>query len=60
MPKAIVVASIACTKIVKDMHHEACIQAVIMYHAKYLDAKVKRATARTMTLTREQYMQVNI
>ena len=59
MPKAMAVASSACPKLVKDMHYEARIQAVITYHAKYRDVKVTKGDARTMTLTREQYLQVH-
>ena len=58
MPKAIVVASSACTKLVKDMHYEARIQAIITYHARYRDEKADKTVARTMTLTREQYLRV--
>ena len=58
MAKAIAMASSACPKLIKDMHYEACIQAVITYHAKFRDAKVTKGDARTMTLTREQYLQV--
>ena len=58
MPRAMAVASSACPKVVKDMHHEARIQAVISYYAKYRDEKVDKTAARTMTLTREQYLLV--
>ena len=58
MARATVVASSACPKLVKDMHYEARIQAVITYHAKYRDENVSKCDARTMTLTREQYLQV--
>ena len=60
MPKAIAMASSACPKLVKDMHYEARIHAIITYHATYLGAKVKKVVAQTMTLTREQYLQVNM
>ena len=58
MPRAMAVASSACPKLVKDMHYEARIQAVISYYAKYRDEKVDKTVARTMTLTREQYLPV--
>jgi hypothetical protein len=48
------VAETACRKLMKNMHYEARIQAVIQYHA------VKKPVAKQMLLTREQYMQVNI
>ena len=56
MARATVVASSACPKLVKDMHYEARIQAVVTYHAKFRDEKITKGDARTMTLTREQYL----
>jgi hypothetical protein len=58
--QAMRVAETACRKLVKDMHYEARVQAVIQYHAKYLGEKVKKPVAKQMLLTREQYMKVNI
>jgi hypothetical protein len=58
--QAMMVAETACHKLVKDMHYEACVQAVIQYHAEYLGEKVKKPVAKQMLLTREQYMKVNI
>ena len=58
MARVTVVASSACPKLVKDMHYEARIQAVITYHTKFRDEKITKGDARTMTLTREQYLQV--
>jgi hypothetical protein len=50
----------ACRKLMKDMHYEARVQAVIPYHAKYLGEKVKKPIAKQMLQTREQYMKLNI
>ena len=54
------VANEACKKLVKDMHYEARVQAVITYNATYLGLKITKQEARNMRLTREQYLQVNI
>lgn len=48
-----------CRKLVKDMHYEARVQAVIDYWAEKI-VRVKKAEARTMMLTREQYLSVHI
>ena len=45
-------------KLVVDMHYEARIQAIITYHGSILGEKVTKPQARTMSLTREQYLQV--
>jgi hypothetical protein len=45
------VANKACYKLVKDMHYEACIQAVIQYCADHEKRKVKKEDARNMFLT---------
>jgi hypothetical protein len=58
--QAIRVTKKVCRKLVKDMHYEACIQAVIQYYAEYLGDKVCKPEARQMTLTKEPYMRVNI
>ena len=58
--KADVVADKAAKKLVKDMHYEACIKAVIQYHAEILRVRVPKSAARTMRLTLEQYLKVNI
>ena len=47
-------AHMACYKLVKDMHYEACVQAVISYCAKYEKRSVKKPAARDILLTREQ------
>ena len=58
--KADVVADKAAKKLVKDMHHEVRIQAVIQYHAEILRVRLPKSAARTMSLTLEQYLKVNI
>jgi hypothetical protein len=53
------VAHKACYKLMKDMHYEARVQAVIQYHAIFEKRKVDKEAARNMTLTKEQYLPVN-
>ena len=50
----------ACYKLVKDMHYEARVQAIVTYKATYLGSKINKTQARNMRLTREEYIQVNI
>jgi hypothetical protein len=57
--KADTVATRVCKKRVVDMHYEARIQAIISFHANVLGQKVSKTEARTMSLTEEQYLQVN-
>jgi hypothetical protein len=57
--KAHVVATKVCKKRVMDMHYEARIQAIISFHGSVLGEKVIKMEARTMSLTEEQYLQVN-
>jgi len=57
--RADVVATKVCKKLVVDLHYEARIQAIVGYHATVLGEKVTKKDARTMTLTQEQYLQVN-
>jgi hypothetical protein len=47
-------------KLVVDMHYEAHIMAIINFHASVLGEKVSKKDARTKSLTRDQYLQVNI
>ena len=42
-----------CYKLVKDMHYEACVQAVIVYCAEFEKRKVKKPAARDIFLTRD-------
>ena len=49
--KADVVADKAAKKLIKDMHYEARIQAVIQYHAEILRERIPKSAARTMSLT---------
>jgi hypothetical protein len=46
-------------KRVVDMHYEVRIQAVISFHGSVFGEKVIKTEARTMSLTEEQYLQVN-
>jgi hypothetical protein len=54
-----VVATTSCKKLVVDMHYEARIQAIVTYHGSILGERVTKQQARTMSLTRDQYLQVN-
>jgi hypothetical protein len=49
----------ACQKLVVDIHYEARVQAIVTYHRSILGENVKKPQARSMTLTREQYIQVH-
>lgn len=53
------VANRACYKLVKDMHYEARVQAIVQYCALFEHRKVKKEDARSLFLTREQYLKVN-
>jgi hypothetical protein len=54
------VAETACRKLVKDMHYEVRIQAIIQYYAECKHMKIKKPQARQMCLTKEEYIMVNI
>ena len=41
------------------MHYEARIQAIVTYHGSVLGEKVTKKDARTMSLSSDQYLQVN-
>ena len=58
--KAASISEEATKKLVKDMHYEARVQTIIDYYAQHRGMKVKKEEARTMNLTREQFLQVNI
>ena len=58
--RADVVATKYCKRLVVDMHYEARVQAIVTFHATVLGEKVRKQDARTMSLTEEQYLQVNI
>jgi len=49
----------ACYKLVKDMHYEARVQAVVVYCAEFEKRSVKKPAARDIFLTRDQYLRVN-
>jgi hypothetical protein len=57
--RADVVATTSCKKLVMDMHYEARIQAIVSYHGAVLGEKVTKQEAQTMSLTKDQYLQVN-
>ena len=57
--RADVVATTSCKKLIVDMHYEARIQAIVTYHGSILVEKVTKQQAQTMSLTRDQYLQVN-
>ena len=54
--RADAVATRCCKKLIVDMHYEARIQTIITYHRAVLGEKVTKKDARTMTLTRDQYL----
>jgi hypothetical protein len=57
--RADVVATTSCKKLVVDLHYEARIQAIVSNHGSVLGEKGTKQQARTMSLTRDQYLQVN-
>ena len=57
--RADLVATKACKKLITDMHHEARIQAIITYYGTKHGEKVSKEEARKMTLTQDQYLQVD-
>lgn len=52
------VARNVCQKLVPQMLYEARVQAIVDFNASQ-DARVKKKDAIPMTLTREEYLQVN-
>jgi hypothetical protein len=54
--RADVVATTSCKKLIMDMHYEARIQAIVSYHGSVLGERVSKQQARTMSLTRDQYL----
>ena len=54
--KAKSISEQATKKLVKDMHYEARIQAIMDYYAQHRRMKVKKEEARTMNLAREQFL----
>ena len=57
---ATTLAHTVCAKLVKDMHYEARVQAIILYYADVLKVKKSKSEARNLRLSREEYMQVHI
>ena len=49
-----------CKKLVRDMHYEAQIQCVLNYSALKMGQKMKKQEARTLKLTRAQYLEVKL
>jgi hypothetical protein len=54
-----VVATKSYKKLIVDMHYEARLQAIVTYHRSILREKVTKRDAMQMTLTRDQYIQVD-
>jgi hypothetical protein len=54
-----VVLTKACKKLVVDIHYEARVHAIVTYHRSILGEDVKKPQARSMTLTQDQYIQVD-
>ncbi|TVU25284.1 hypothetical protein EJB05_27776, partial [Eragrostis curvula] len=48
----------ACPKLVTDMHHEARVQAVRSYYAKFLGTNIDKKQARTIWPSEEEYGKV--
>ncbi|TVU26594.1 hypothetical protein EJB05_29148, partial [Eragrostis curvula] len=48
----------ACRKLVRDMHYESRVQTIITYYATARQMRVEKKEARTIELTREQYILV--
>ena len=49
----------SCKKKVSEMWYDARSQAAINYHARILGRKLPKEQGRLVTLTRDQYLQVN-
>ena len=60
LPEAMMVANMACYKLVADMLYEARVQTVVDYKARIEKVKVKKPAARDIRLTRKQYVQVSV
>jgi hypothetical protein len=50
----------ACTKLVVDLHYEGRLQCIINWHRAILREKITKDDARTLQLTRDEYIQVAI
>jgi hypothetical protein len=48
-----------CRSRLADLYYETWLQCIVNYNADVLGVRVKKADARTMTLTREQYLSVS-
>jgi hypothetical protein len=49
----------ACKKLIVNIHYEARVHAIVTYHRSILGEDVKKPQARSMMLTRDQYIQVD-
>ena len=49
----------ACYKLVKDLHYEVRVQAVVVYCTEFEKRIVKKPATRDIFLTRDQYLRVN-
>jgi hypothetical protein len=58
--RANVLATMSCKKLIVDTHYEARIQAIVTYCGSMLGDELSKKNARTMLLTLDQYLQVNI
>ena len=54
------VMEVVCKKLVLDMHYEAQVQCVIDHSVIKLGRKMYKPEARTVKLTREEYLQVKL
>jgi len=54
------VATKCCKKLMNDMYYEVRIQVIVTYNMVFFRTKATKAYARTMALTRQQYLAVNL
>ena len=50
----------SCKKLVVQLHHEGRLQCIVNWHRAILGEKITKEDARTMQLTRDEYIQVAI
>ncbi|XP_072146291.1 uncharacterized protein [Setaria viridis] len=56
--QTLVLCRVPAKKLVKDMHYEARVEAIIDFYAEYKRMRIKKEEARTMNLTKEEFMAV--
>ncbi|XP_072149395.1 uncharacterized protein [Setaria viridis] len=56
--RANAVADKAAKKLIRDMHYEARVQAIVTCHTGILRVKISKTETRTMKLTRKEYLKV--